>query len=1770
MLSGARQASIQYPMNRILLLLTLFAYSFAQGQVNRTPVQNMGWEESEEFVNGFARVMKGNQFGFINTGNDVICPPQFDDARNFRHGLAAVKKNNQWGFINEKGRLVIPFQYDIVFDFSEQNTAALIKNQWLLINQNGIVVKRLDITVCFGFHDAIAKVEKEGRAGLMDNNGNIEWGSEKSNNNRTIANSTNQASGNCPENIDFENGSFLNWRCFTGRVDSVGNTNVITVNPSPVTANRHTLITRTMPSAIDPYGLFPINPPDGSNYAIRLGNTNIGAQAERIQYTLRVPINDSNFSIRYNYAVVFQDPGHSNWTQPRFQARLLDSASNQYITCATFDYISTSSLPGFTVSPVDTSVIYKSWSSAFISLRGYAGKTLYLEFTTADCVKRGHWGYAYVDVESTCGQSVNMQYQCGNPSTATISAPPGFQSYNWWNTDFSVLLGTGQQVSLNPAPPVNSTIWMELIPYNDFGCRDSFPVRLTGNFNPQINVSEQNAICAPHTFQFTHQHVPSLSAHWDFGDGQIATGDSVSHTYILPGNYTVTLTVVLPSGCEGTTTQVINIAQPSGSFNYSGGNFCGSRRVRFDATTNLVDSIRWDFGDGTVVTTAQPTIYHTYSTPGTYLPVATFISNAGCVIRVTGTDSIKIESLSAGFTYSASQHCDYTEISFFNASTSHFGINSYAWDFGDGQMASGQQVSHQYTQSGNYSVSLIITGIFGCRDTLIQPVPVILFQNPSVSITGDSIVCAMSSITFQAQVQSADPIDSLHWVSSNGLTGTGNSFSAMFDQSGSYDVQLIATTVHGCSDTATHTITVNQLPSIIQPSDIVVCHDVQINDIEFSGNMSAAVYNWTNSNTGIGLASSGNGNIAAFTAINTGSIPETANIIVTATSGNCTSQPVRFIITVKPLPSVAQPDDQFVCDRGVTQAVIFSNLSGAYIYQWANNNTSIGLASNGTGNIPSFTAMNNGTAPVTSVISITATDDGCSGLPETFTITVNPTPSMDQPADQPVCHGNMQQQIDFTGMVSGTTFEWVNSLPSIGLAASGSGNIPAFIAQNANTTAVTAQINVTPVANGCNGTQVSFSIVVNPAPSVNQIGNQSLCTGNPTTPVLFSGNIGNTNYNWTNNLPSIGLMPQGTGDIPSFTPINHNSNPITATIVVIPSTGNCAGNSASFDITVYPIANLVQPLNQFLCNGENTFPVSFFGTTGGTTFTWTNDNPSIGLAAGGTGSIPAFTAVNASNTTVTANITVTAMANNCPGVSRVFTFFIDPTPDMAQPQNLVVCHGAVVDPVEFTGTVTGTTFTWINSTSAIGLAASGTGGTSSFIAQNHTPFPITAIISVTGFANSCASVTKVFTITVYPLADMVVPDNQQVCNGEAASSIQFSGTMNGLTFNWTNDQAGIGLAASGNGHIPAFTAINNDSVDVISNIFVSAVNNGCSGPVASFSITIHPSPRMNATVDSRICRGNSLQLSASNAQVFSWSPAQNLSCTGCASPITTTLTTTQYYVQGTSVFGCVGRDTVNIEVIQPFNMPVSAPDTLCLGESTRLMASGAASYIWSPAEGLNRADIADPVASPSSSTRYRVIGRDAYGCFTDTGYVNVTVGLIPTVNAGPDLTSAAGSTITLNPVTQNGPITQWSWSPPTGLNCTDCPSPVVDVRTGISYIVTVRNSFGCFGSDTIAINSLCKSSQVFVPNAFTPDGDGLNDILMVRGSGIRVKSFRIFNRWGNLVFEKLNFEPNSPAYGWDGKVRGVPAAPDVFVYTAEVICDNGVINTLKGNTTIIR
>jgi gliding motility-associated-like protein len=401
----------------------------------------------------------------------------------------------------------------------------------------------------------------------------------------------------------------------------------------------------------------------------------------------------------------------------------------------------------------------------------------------------------------------------------------------------------------------------------------------------------------------------------------------------------------------------------------------------------------------------------------------------------------------------------------------------------------------------------------------------------------------------------------------------------------------------------------------------------------------------------------------------------------------------------------------------------------------------------------------------------------------------------------------------------------------------------------------------------------------------------------------------------------------------------------------------------------------------------------------------------------------------------------------------------------------------------------------------------------------------------------------------------------------AEQPVTFIATVNSVdpmnTISW---KLSNGATGTGPSFIYTFIAAGNYSLQLIAGTVY-----GCFD-TSYHSIVIKSIPVISASNDITLCRGNSAPLSVTgNAIAYQWSPLQGLSCNTCTNPTASPLVTTPYVVAGINALGCTVYDTVVITVIQPMNLQISGNDSICVGQSTLLQAAGAATYNWSPATGLSSSSISNPVASPVNTTIYRVIGYDGHNCYTDTAFITIAIGKYPTVSLGADVTLAAGTQYPLTTQITNGPIRQWLWSPATDLNCSTCPLPVANIRKDISYLVKVTTAYGCSATDTINIKVFCSEAQAFIANGFTPDGDGINDILTVRGTGISmVKHFRIFNRWGVIVFERDNFPPNNTAYAWDGKVKGKPVPPDIFVYTAEVICENGNSFTYKGNISLIK
>jgi gliding motility-associated-like protein len=954
---------------------------------------------------------------------------------------------------------------------------------------------------------------------------------------------------------------------------------------------------------------------------------------------------------------------------------------------------------------------------------------------------------------------------------------------------------------------------------------------------------------------------------------------------------------------------------------------------------------------------------------------------------------------------------------------------SYIWTGPTSFLSSTSTAQPVFAYSGapllintNFTFTLNVTRPNGCSSSdevviTVKPAPV--GTNKSETICSGTTLShnlnndvTLSGNTFEWSAASNPNVNG----ESTSTQTTGNITDTLVNTTNTPQIVVYTITPTGSNacpgNSFTYSVTVNPTPTVNSISNQIVCKGTSTSPITFSGTISGTTYTWTNDTTSIGLAASGTGNIASFTATNTTTAPVTATITVTPHFANggttCDGTAQTFTITVNPTAQVNDPADQVVCNGQSTTAVNFTtnNTGGTTTYTWTNDTTSIGLAASGTGNIASFTATNTTTAPVTATITVTPhyANGGttCDGTAQTFTITVNPTAQVNDPADQVVCNGQSTTAVNFTTNNTGgtTTYTWTNDTTSIGLAASGTGNIALFTATNTTTAPVTATITVTPhYANGgttCDGTAQTFTITVNPTAQVNDPADQVVCNGQSTTAVNFTTNNtgGTTTYTWTNDTTSIGLAASGTGNIASFTATNTTTAPVTATITVTPHYANggttCDGTAQTFTITVNPTAQVNDPADQVVCNGQSTTAVNFTtnNTGGTTTYTWTNDTTSIGLAASGTGNIASFTATNTTTAPVTATITVTPHYANggatCDGTAQTFTITVNPTAQVNDPADQVVCNGQSTTAVNFTTNNTGgtTTYTWTNNTTSIGLAASGTGNIASFTATNTTTAPVTATITVTPhYANggtTCDGTAQTFTITVNPTAQVNDPADQVVCNGQSTTAVNFTTNNTGgtTTYTWTNDTTSIGLAASGTGNIASFTATNTTTAPVTATITVTPhyANGGttCDGTAQTFTITVNPTAQVNDPADQVVCNGQSttaVNFTTNNTggtTTYTWTndtTSIGLAASGTGNiasftatntttaPVTATITVTPHYANGgTTCDGTAQTFTITVNPTAQVNDP--ADQVVCNGQSTTAVnfttnnTGGTTTYTW--------------------------------------------------------------------------------------------------------------------------------------------------------------------------------------------------------------------------------
>ncbi len=506
------------------------------------------------------------------------------------------------------------------------------------------------------------------------------------------------------------------------------------------------------------------------------------------------------------------------------------------------------------------------------------------------------------------------------------------------------------------------------------------------------------------------------------------------------------------------------------------------------------------------------------------------------------------------------------------------------------------------------------------------------------------------------------------------------------------------------------------------------------------------------------------------------------------------------------------------------------------------------------------------------------------------------------------------------------------------------------------------------------------------------------------------------------------------------------------------------------------------------------------------------------------------------STTGTYSLTVT-YPNGCTTTDAI-TVTISPLPLVDLGPDTAICNGANPVIQSIYTYPPGSTYLW------------NTGATtSSIIATTIGTYWLR--VTVVGCPSSdTLNVTNLYDTLHFPMIDTAI------CRGDYIQ-VRAAGTP-GMTYQWT-PTAGIANA----------TMLTTTIVpDTSAMYYVRASISTCSDIIDSFYIDVQPKPVVFMGGNKFVCQYDSLHLHATvtpswyTHYQYTWSPGGYLD-DSTTSTVVFTGDSTKLFLTVTTPAGCTGRDSAMI-MVHPGNFAnLDATFHLCPHDSAIFLPTSTdpnTTYRWHPGLYLNDSALKNPTAHPITSLSYYGVATSSYGCL-DTVHATVIISPAANIFLGDSVTLFPGESYQI-PTKSN--CMYFAWFPPAGLDYYNISSPTATPVVSTKYIVHASTEWGCKIVDSISIY-VNSESVIDVPNAFSP-GNGPNNIfrLLIRGIA-KLNYFRIYNRWGNVVFETTNIEE-----GWDGKYKGVPQPFDVYVYQLDAVTNKGKVFSKKGNVTLLR
>ncbi len=1313
------------------------------------------------------------------------------------------------------------------------------------------------------------------------------------------------------------------------------------------------------------------------------------------------------------------------------------------------------------------------------------------------------------------------------------TTPPNTQIVSW-NWDF----GDGaKSTERNPQHVYRATgiytVILRIV--NDKGCEKVITkpnyIDVTKGVVPKFRFSDPSSCSAPASVTFTNTSTgpPNLKYTWSFGDGQTSNAINPTNLYAVNGTYSVRLIVESDQGCVDTTTVNMDIGKVVTDFIVPD-KICPNTSVEFlNNSTPRPIKARWEFSDGKFDTLRNGT--NSFANPGNY--TVTLINTYG-VCKDTLVKPITVQPRPVvNFSTNDTASCKFPFTSKFSNSSN---ATSYSWNFGDGGTSTDANPNYTYNNYGNYNVTLIAKSDGGCVDSLTKPAYVKI-QKPVISFKDlPAKGCIPYPITFSANIQTLDVVTSYNWDFGDGVgKSTLEKPSYVYTALGTYNVTLTITTSTGCTETFTlpEAVKVGTKPSanfVADKFDVCASETVKFTNLS---PMPTDEWLWDFGEGGTSTQEN-----PSYTFSDTGFLDIRLIVFNNGCSDTLTK---KNYIHIK--PPVAKFEYRPDCNNKLVYTFTDKSL-GAKTWSW---NFGDGTTATGV-NPPPHTYASLGTYKVT----LTTTNAGCSSTISRNIIIADQTPDFTTSSAE----GCRPAPFTFTakppnpGLVKTYTWNFGDGSP----AGSGATVSHSYL----NTGFYNIQLTTVDTF-GCTYTakKDSFIRVNGPIAKFSSTTNSGckglIATFNDST--ITTGD--NPIVNWT--------FDFGDGVRQSFTapPFQHQYDSVgdyNVKMVVTDSRG--CSDSVSYREFV-----IISTLKAGFTTSGQTCPGAPLGFTNQTisdlpyTSVW---NFGDSLSATVTNPSHAFAD--------TGFYTVQLIVKDLFGCEDSIT--IPNIVRVGLPEASFTANALKTYCIPFEAKFTNTSTYYQSSVWDLAPGISTQQNPSTYYTSKGV-YPIKLTVTSPG---GCKD-TAMQTLTVFTPEDGTITYSPlEGCTPVKVSFDAFS----------EMDARFIWDFGDGNVSDTTVNVIDHTYRDFgrfVPKVILIEPTGSCTVPLTGTKPIFLLGVKAKYTLDNYFfCDSGKvtvLDSTTSNDPIrnYEWDFGDGTTYSSTAP--THTYTKPGLYnvslVVNTEI-GCT--DTLikgPIKVVESPLISVNYDTVICALDRISHMGifdrpdTSLVRWTWTFPNGNSSQDQNPVLQQYKTPGNYTVttIATNTSGC-ADTVVKSLLVHALPSITVPPVLTKIVGIPIVI-PATYSSGVRSYLWSPAESLSCPDCPQPTSTTKFTTKYTISVIDSNSCTVSENVQVIVLCKGATIFLPNTFSPNGDGSNDIFYPRGTGLdRAKSLRVFNRWGEVVFEQRDFPVNNAMYGWDGKYKGNKPHPDVYVYQVEIYCENGEIVRFEGNVALIQ